>query len=366
MIPIHGKPFLEYIIELLKTNGIKEIVILTGYLGDQIERYFQDGKNYGAKITYSNAGVEAGTGLRLKKAQHLLNDKFLLLYGDNYWPLKLPELNKFYKSTNTEALVTVYSNRDGYTTSNMYVDENNLVTSYKKSDAHSHEYNGVDIGFFILKKHHIDLLPTTDSSFEEIIIPKLIRKKQLAGFLTHHRYYGLSNTTRIPNIEKYFKPKKVIFLDRDGVVNKKAPEAEYIKSWEEFELLPYALKSLQPLTKRKYQIYIVTNQAGIARGIMTRKEVDEIHNKLQKLLKKNKVKIHGIYMCPHGWDEGCFCRKPKPGMFFQAASEHALNLFDSICIGDDRRDMMAAKTAGVKGYQVTTGTSFYDIVRSII
>lgn len=365
MVRIQGKPFLEYIVRLLVKNNIKEIIILTGYLGDQIKTYFKDGERFNVKITYSDSGVAAGTGLRLKNAQHLLKEQFLLLYGDNYWPLALPKLQKHLASKKTEALVTVYSNIDNYTKSNMFVSQG-IVEVYDKKRETGRTLNGVDIGFFILQKKHIEILPNTDSSFEEIVLPYLISKKQLAGFYTHHRYYGLSNLDRMDNIKKYFKPKKVVFLDRDGVINKKAPEGEYVKNWKEFEFLPNSIKALKLLSKGNYQIYIITNQAGIARGKMSIKDLEIIHKNLKGELRKQGIHVSGIYFCPHGWDEGCFCRKPNPGMLFQAVADHALELFDAIFIGDDERDMLAAKAADVKGYLVSKENSFYDIVRSIL
>lgn len=364
MIPIAGKPFLEHIITLLVKNGIEEIIILTGYKGERIEQYFQNGKKWNVRILYSNSGVDAGTGLRLKKSYPLLHERFLLLYGDNYWPLNLSRLYSFYQSSRGEALVTVYSNIDNYTKSNMYVHTDGLVKAYIKGGKTTWNYNGVDIGFFILNKKHVEYLPEEDSSFEEILLTQLINEKKLAGFHTHHRYYGLSNLERIGEIEKYFTPKKVVFLDRDGVINKKAPKAEYITRWENFTFLPDSVKALQLLSKRNYQIYIITNQAGIARGSMSGQQVDDIHRKMISLLKKKGVEIHGLYLCPHGWDEGCFCRKPKPGLFFRAASDHAINLFDSFCIGDDERDREAATLAGCSAYLVDSTHSFYDIVRN--
>ncbi len=103
MIKIHGKPFLEYTIRHLKKNGIKEIIILTGYLHEQIENYFKDGKKFGIKIKYSYSPVEADTGTRVRNARHIFKKYILLLYGDNYWPLDLTKLLKFYWEKKTKA-----------------------------------------------------------------------------------------------------------------------------------------------------------------------------------------------------------------------------------------------------------------------
>lgn len=209
MIPIHGKPFLVYIIELLKKNGITHILLLVGYLHEQIEKYFKDGKDFSMSISYSYSPIEADTGTRIKNAIPLLNQFFLLLYGDNYWPLNLANLVKFYKKMKTKASVTAYHNSDDVMKHNMFIDEKGFVQVYDKTRA-SKNLNGLDIGFFLLDKSILTNLPEDNFSFEEIMIPRLIQDQALAGFITYEKYYALSNPSRIPIIEEYFKRKKVI------------------------------------------------------------------------------------------------------------------------------------------------------------
>ncbi len=208
MIPIHGKPFLAYLIELLKKNGISEVILLVGYLHKTIEEYFGDGKKFGLSIHYSFSSVEADTGTRIKNALQLLDNNFLLLYGDNYWPLRLTDLTDFYEKMNTKASVVVYSNLDSITKNNIFVDGHGLIQIYDRSRT-KENLNGVDIGFFILDKSIFINLPEENFSFEDVILPRLVTERQLAGFLTHHKYYGLSNPGRIPAIEKYLSPKKL-------------------------------------------------------------------------------------------------------------------------------------------------------------
>lgn len=346
MILFWGKPFLQYIVELLKANGITQVVLLVGYLHQQVEDYFGDGKKFGIKIIYSQSPVEADTGTRIMYASSLFKEKFLLLYGDNYWPLQLATLTQFYKKMNTKAVVTIYHNADHATGNNMLV-EDGRVKIYDRSRKHRN-LNGVDIGFFILDRSILKNFPKQNFSFEEVVLPKLIAKKQLAGFLTEHKYYGLSTVERIPAIQEYFRQKKTIFLDRDGVINKRPPKAEYVTRWSEFVFLPRVKEALMLLTQKGYDLYIVTNQAGVARKKITRKQVDNVNSRFIAEAKKIGVAIADIAVCPHGWDEECFCRKPNPGLFFDLSYKHHINLFESVCIGDDPRDIQAGKQAGCK------------------
>lgn len=369
MIPLNGKPFLAYLIEMLKDNGIKEVIILTGYLGEKIEKYF--GSSYsGVRIKYSHTpfkneqGEELKTGIRLKNAEKILNDHFLLMYCDNYWPLQLSKLIKTFQASKTEALVTVFSNNDNSTKNNMLVN-NNIVIKYDKKREEKN-LNGVDVGYFILNKKTLDLLPNSNSEFEKIVIPHLIKQKKLAAYYTDQKYYSIGDIKRVKNTAKFLKQKKVIFLDRDGTINVKAPKAEYIKEWVEFKFLPGVIDAIKKLSDHGYKIYIISNQPGIARGMVSEKKLKIIHQNMKKELKKNGAKINGIYYCPHGWDEGCNCRKPKPGMLIQASRDHLIDLTKTIFIGDDERDVIAGEAAGCKTFLVNKRRSLLNIVNSLV
>ncbi len=371
MIPVCGRPFLEYLIELLKENGIKEVILLLGYLGEKIMDYFGDGSKFGVNIKYSvtpfldENGVENESGLRIKNAENLLDKHFLLMYCDNYWPLNLKKLSSFYFKQKTLASVTIYTNKDGITKNNVFVDNQGYVTKYDRT-REDEKLNGVEIGFFILDKKVLELLPKHNSHFERDVLPLLIFQKELSGFLTDHRYYSISTPERVKLTEEFLYPKRVVFLDRDGVINKKPSRADYVKRWKEFEFLPGAIEGLRLLAKNNYNIYLISNQPGIARGMMKKEDLFDIQNKMEEELKKNDVKIAGIHYCLHGWDDGCECRKPKPGLLFQAAREHNLDLTKVVFIGDDERDIQAGEAAGCKMIPMESDGNLLEIVQSKI
>lgn len=346
MIEIRGKPFLGYLLKLLQKNNIGEVILLVGYLKEKIIDYVGNGSRWNLKVTYSSLSPEADTGMRLKHAAKLLDDYFLLLYGDNYWPLRAPELVAFYQRQGKEASVVVYANTDGYSRNNMLV-ENGVVTAYDRRRTRR-GLNGVDIGFFVLNKSIIDLLPSGNTSFEDAVLPVLVKRRELSGFYTHHRYYGLSTMERISNIEAYFSPKRVIFLDRDGVINVKPLRAHYVTRWEDFRYRADTKLALKRLFNKGYWLFIVTNQPGVERGFMTKRDLSSINKSLLADLRMEGVYIKEIYTCMHGWDDGCFCRKPNPGLLYRAASDHAIELYDSFMIGDDERDIAAGRAAGCR------------------
>lgn len=353
MVAFHGRPFLEYLINQLRSEGIRKILILGGYLSEKITDHFGDGRNFGVQIDYSISPVETETGLRLRNAYQKLDSEFLLLYCDNYCPLPLAKMYDSFKASESEALFAVYANRDGYTKNNVFFDSAAKVLTYDKT-RQTKDLNGVEIGYAFIKKQVINNdMPAGNVSFEATVYPELVKRKSLSCYATEHRYYSVGSIERLPLTEKFLSFPKVVFLDRDGVLNQKPPKADYVKKWEEFTWLPGAIEALQLLKKAGYKLMLISNQPGIGRNIMTEADLADIHQRMQASLKKYDATIDHIYYCPHAWDAGCDCRKPKAGMLFQAQKEHHLDLTKTYFVGDDERDLIAGNTAGCPTCQIS-------------
>ena len=342
MIMFHGKPFLEYIIEQLKNQGFERVLLLLGYLPHVVTDYFGNGKTMGIDIDYSITDIENETGRRIKLSADKLDACFLLMYCDNYWPMQMDLMWDHFLSSKALAQITVYSNKDVYTKNNLLIDAQGMVKCYDKSRILK-GLQGVDIGYSIISKKALEVLPDENSNFEEEVYPALTRKNKLSAYVTDHRYYSVGSHDRLPITELFLKRRLSIILDRDGILNAKASKAEYVKNWNEFEWLDGAKEAISLLKNAGYIIIVITNQAGIARGIMTESDLHEIHRMIQKETGKA---IDAFYYCPHGWDDGCECRKPKPGMLFMAQKDFHLDLTRTSFIGDDERDEMAGHAAG--------------------
>lgn len=137
-----------------------------------------------------------------------------------------------------------------------------------------------------------------------------------------------------------------IFLDRDGVLIENRPD--YIRDWSQVRIFPEAVQALALSANKNYKIVIITNQSAVGRGLIALETAQGINDRLVGLIQQQGGKVDGVYMCPHKPDDGCDCRKPKPGMFFQAADELALDLKRSWMIGDAWSDMQAGQAAGVQ------------------
>jgi D-glycero-D-manno-heptose 1,7-bisphosphate phosphatase len=147
---------------------------------------------------------------------------------------------------------------------------------------------------------------------------------------------------------------KIIILDRDGVINQDSDN--FIKSVDEFIPLPGSIEAIAKLKHAGYKVFIATNQSGISRGFYDEATLNAMHEKLATLLKKHDVEIDGIEFCPHGPDDRCDCRKPKPGMYKKIAEQaKCLDYSEILIVGDSLRDLQAAQSINAKPHLVKTG-----------
>ena len=150
---------------------------------------------------------------------------------------------------------------------------------------------------------------------------------------------------------------KMVILDRDGVINHVAEDD--VRSAEEWEPIPGSLEAINRLKKAGYLVTIASNHSGIARGLYDEAELDRMHDKLEQLLASRGAGIDGIFVCPHGPEANCICRKPKPGLLFQIAKEFDIDLTQTPLVGDNISDIKAARMANAKPVLVRTGKGEY-------
>ena len=142
---------------------------------------------------------------------------------------------------------------------------------------------------------------------------------------------------------------RAVFLDRDGVINRKAPtEDEYVTRWEEMAILPGVAEAVARLDRVGFQIIVVTNQRGVSKGLITTAELESIHQRMCEHLALAGARIHAVYYCPHALEAHCLCRKPQPGMLLEAARTHGIDLAASWMIGDSDKDVEAGKRVGCR------------------
>ena len=389
LISICGKPILEYQIENLKACGLTDIILVIGYLGDKIKDYFGDGRKFGVKIEYFVEDHPLGTAGALFKMPQLADD-FLLLCGDVIMDVDLNRFIEFHKAHKAWASLMAHPNGHPFDSSllvteietprvkgGMPEDTHKVMRWMAKEDERIYYRNRVNAGIEIIspellketKNNFVPRHPETPDKIDldrDVLKPNIKSGKIYAydtpeyikDMGTPERYYEVENDIISGKVHaRNLKNKqKAIFLDRDGTINKMVG---FVTKPEQFELIEGAAEAIKIINKSGYLAIVVTNQPVIARGDCTFEELQAIHEKMETELGKEGAFIDAIYVCPHHTDKGfpgerpeykcdCICRKPKPGLLFQAAKDFNIDLSESYMIGDSDRDMKAGENAEVK------------------
>lgn len=389
MIRIHDKPILQYQIECLKKQGLTDIVLIIGHLGNVIKEYFADGSAYGVSIEYIYETTPLGTAGGLWYLKETVEDDFLLLNGDIIFDVDFKRFFAYHKQTGCDATILTHPNGHPYDSGIIMTDDANIVTNWlHKEDARTIYKNRVNAGIHMLSPRIFgkfgDVAEKKD--LDRDILKSLIPDRKLAAYDspeyvkdmgTPERYVMVGNDIRSGLVEakNLDKPQRAVFLDRDGTIN---VYKGFLTSIDDFELIAGVSEAIKKLNESRYLVIVVTNQPVIARGECSYEELDSIHAKMETLLGMDGAYIDGLFYCPHHPDKGfdgevpelkieCNCRKPKPGLFFMAAEKYNIDISKSYMIGDDMRDMQAGQNAGCKAsYLIDEKHSLADWVQKIL
>jgi mannose-1-phosphate guanylyltransferase len=192
MIEVRGKPFLQHQFELLGSFGIRRVVLLVAYLGEQIEKHFGDGSELGLHLSYSYEPEPLGTGGALKNAAALLDGEFLLLNGDTYLAINYAGLGDAFRASGAMAMIVAYENSDARVASNLALSADASVVAYRKRDPHGLTH--VDAGVIALRRAVLDEIPAgSKCSLEEEIFPKLIERGEMKAWITKEPFYDMGS-----------------------------------------------------------------------------------------------------------------------------------------------------------------------------
>ncbi len=205
MIMIEGKPFLAYQLEYLKKAGVRNVILCTGHLGQQIEDYFGDGSKFGISIEYSREDRPLGTAGALKRAESKLLDIFFTLYGDSYLFLDYKLALSHFKSKNKLGMMSVYKNRDLYDKSNTAVSDG-MVKRYSKQEK-TQDMVYIEYGANIFDKKVLEMIPQDKPYGLEDLFPRLIEKEQLAAYEVTERFYETGSKQGIQDFTEFIQGK---------------------------------------------------------------------------------------------------------------------------------------------------------------
>jgi D-glycero-D-manno-heptose 1,7-bisphosphate phosphatase len=341
MAPVNGRPFLLHLVEQLRDQGITRILLLVGYRGEMIQQYFGDGSRWGVHIDYSSGPAEWETGRRIWEARDALDPQFFLLYCDNFASVRLDRVAALHAAGPADVTLVVQPKPKG----NIRLAAGGGIELYDPSRTAA-GLDHVEIGYMLVERVPVlAALPDPDVGFSRVL-ESLTTKGRVNGLVSRDTYHSISDYDRWRLTERYLQPKRILMIDRDGTINARPPKAHYVRSWEDFEFLDDSVEAMRQLAAHRFRFIVVSNQAGIARGMQDPAAVEAVNRRMVAELAARGVEVLAVYVCPHHWDEGCDCRKPEPGLFLRASREHLVRLDRTVYIGDDPRDCRAAFNAG--------------------
>ena len=384
MVPVDGKPLLEYQVEKLKSYGIKKIVMIVGHLGEKIVDHFKDGKDFGVEIDYIFEKEPLGTA----GAFYYLKDKidakdFMLVFGDIFFDMDFDRMEDFHFKNSALTTLLAHPNGHPYDSDLIQTDDTGRVIGFdSKHNVRDYWYdNMVNAGMYIINKRLLDLVKEpVKTDFEKDILANQV--KLGANIYAYHTPEYVKDVGTVDRINatveelksgliqsKNLKNKqRAIFLDRDGTMN---VSKGFISKADDLELIPGTIDAIKAINKSGALAIVITNQPVIARGECSFEELHNIHNKLKTLLGEKGAFVDDIFYCPHHPDKGfegevpelkfdCECRKPKTGMIEEAVKKYNIDLSKSYMVGDSTMDLETARNAGIKSVLVNTGFAGND------
>ena len=371
MIPINGKPIIEYQVELAKRYGFHDFLFIIGYLGDQIESYFQDGSQWGVHINYFHETTPLGTAGALGLLRDQLTEDFFVFYGDTVMDFDMLHMLSYHRANQADATLFLHPNDHPYDSDIVDINAQGKVRGFhhKPHPDGFVAHNMVNAALFIFSPKILTVIePGVKCHIEKHVLPRCITGgMNLYGYVsaeyikdmgTPDRYYAVCDDVvsgKVARLNRaYSRP--AVFLDRDGVIN---CEVDLLHRVEQMQLILGAAEAIRRINQMGYLAIVVTNQPVIARNLCSFEELEQIHMQMETLLGHEHAYVNAIYYCPHHPDAGypeerkeykitCNCRKPAPGMLLQAAKDWNIDLENSYMIGDSQRDVEAGNNAGVK------------------
>ena len=370
LLPVGGRPFLEYLFWNLKRQGVASVLLSVGYRASQISDIFADGRSVGLRIEYVVEDEPLGTGGALKHCLSKLAENFFVLNGDTLFDVNLHELIRLGGPNEVKLVMALRKVEAIERYGAVRLKGDQVVAFDEKGGSGVGWING---GVYWMSRKSLEDLPDGKSSLEKDLFPILLKKKQLKA-KAFDRFFidiGVPETyeaaqTLVPD----WRSKPIAFLDRDGVLN---IDKGYTHKPEQGEWMSGAFEAIRLLNASGYLVIVVTNQSGIGRGLYSEAQFHDFMTYMQTEFSKRGAHFDAIYFCPYHPEQGIgkyrrtsFDRKPNPGMLLRAMKEWPHVKANSFMIGDSEKDRLAAERAGVKFYHFTGGNLYAFLSKQVL
>lgn len=348
MAPVCERPFLRYILDDLQQQGIERVVLAVGYKQEAIRSFF--GARYrGMELLYSAEEEPLLTGGAIKKALRLCrDDRVFVINGDTYFGVDLREM----AGISATVVVAVRHMTDFSRYGTVSVEKGRIVGFQEKQPCREGLING---GVYLLDRSLLKQKPVDRFSFEQDILEAECDKLRIAAYESDGFFIDIGVPEDYMMAQETMKAlapmRKAVFFDRDGTIN---VDVRYLHRPEDLRFIDGMPQFIKKWNDWGYLVIVVTNQAGIARGMYTEEDMRALHRHMNERLEGYGAHIDAFYFCPHHPDltGPCRCRKPAPGMIEQAIREFDLDPGQCVLFGDQPWDIQAGEQCGIKGLLV--------------
>jgi histidinol-phosphate phosphatase family protein len=380
MLPINDRPFLDILIQETARYGIDRIVLLAGRFGEQIASAYDGRKVWGAQIEVLIEPAPLGTGGALKFAESRLDPEFLVLNGDSWIDADLVQFAREWTAARMENPTYVFQMLlhtvpDAGRFGSVVKNERQVTALLEKSPDNIGKPGLVNAGVYLMTKQVVEQIrPDTPCSLETDVLPRIIASGSVAAVAAPADSFfidiGIPETyVRAQSELRAARTRPAVFFDRDGTLNH---DTGYTHRVEDLVWMPDAQQAIATANARGYFVFVVTNQAGIARGLYDEIAVQAFHREMQEQLCAYGGHIDAFEWCPHhaeasiaAYRKDCRRRKPAPGMINDVIAFWPVDATRSILIGNSDADMQAAKAAGVRPVRYEGG-SLLDLLEQTL
>ena len=353
MADINGKPFLEYLMDNMINFGTSEFILCVGYKKEIIMDYFKDNFK-GIPVKYSIEEELLGTGGAIKQAFDLFSlDKAIIINGDTFVKM---DYRAYFEAMKNEKLALALKYVENASRYGLVKTQDDRIVDFEEKKEID-EAGYINAGIYIVDKSVFNKDLAKKFSFEKEILEKEIKNLKPRFFKTEDYFIDIglpeSYAEAVKQLKYQIGPKnKALFLDRDGVIN---IDKHHVYKIEDCEFVEGIFDLCREYKQKGYLIIVVTNQAGIAKGIYTEDDYYKFRNHVHEEFKKQNCAIDAEYFCPYHtegivekYKKDSFDRKPNPGMILKAQNDFNIDLENSILIGDKESDVEAGLKAGIK------------------
>lgn len=362
LLLVNGKPFVDYLIGQCARHGLRDILLLAGFQGRKIEEHYRTNPIGGVTVRVHVEPEPMGTAGSLRLVEDQLDDVFLLMNGDSLFDFNILAMLDKPAAEAAVAKIAVCRLPDAKRFGGVRVGHDGRVDAFIEKKATEPGVTLTNAGVYLLRKEIIDLIDRAPCSIEYDVFPRLTAQRQLLAqeFAGYFIDIGVPESftraqTEVPSVGR----RPAAFLDRDGVLN---VDEGYSHRPEDLQWMPGARAAVRLLNDNGYYVFVVTNQAGVARGFYDETDVDRFHAQMSVELQAVGAHIDEFCYCPHhpagvvpAYARACGRRKPQTGMLRDLVARWPVSIEGSLLIGDKDSDVECGRRFGVESVRFEGG-----------